>query len=305
MTIDRRAYYAGLGNRATAGRGLSAPSVALAGGHGSRSWLAAAERQSGGALAGLAPETWLALGESYSKCAHFIHSPLRREWFADLTRQQVAEAAAALTLLDTHAGSTAATPDDVVALLWDCEYDRVHRRSLGLTVPGLNALDARLHGGGALTASTVRTLSELCDRWNGPAFRHRDPLVNFALGFVRAAAVHFTLLRSRPFGAHSAATARVVEIQLLLEIDEISIRQAGQLSIHYSRDRAEYERFAHDESVGIAAFVDYAAAGFRWALRQQMLDSRTFFPQRRTQLYRDNFARSGVTGPAWEPADGQ
>ena len=117
--------------------------------------------------------------------------------------------------------------------------------------------------------------------------------------------MHFTLLRSRPFGAHSAATAQVVEIQLLLEIDEISIRQAGLLSIHYARDRDNYQRFALDESVGVAAFVDYAAAGFRWALRQQMLASRTFFPQRRTQLYRDNFAHSSVSGPAWEPADGQ
>jgi hypothetical protein len=293
MTIHRQSYYSGIGGRAVANAGLSSTAHTH---HDASDWLAAAAHQSTFDLRDIAPAAWLALGESHSKCAHFIHSPMRPEWAVDLTRQQVGEAAAALLYLDDRDDATA---DGIASELRELEYDRVHRRSLGLTPQGIHARHARLrHGSGlsapiALSEPTLRGLGELCDRLQGPVFRPRESLLNFALGFIRAALVHFELLRLRPFAEASGMTARVVEIGLLLEVDEISIRQAGLLSVHYASTRDRYERFATDAVLQPVDFVDYAAIGFRDALRQQLHGSRTFFPLRRAQLFQEN-AREAI-----------
>ena len=280
MTVTRWSQYPGIGNRAFGGRVLDAPADALA--DGGDHWLSIAGRQAALDLDAIDAETWLALGECYSKCAHFIHSPLLAEWFDDLTRRQFGEAVDALRQLATADGSgSRQLPDE----LRELERERVHRRSIGLTVQGMHSLHTRLHGGAPLSASAIAGLRALCDRLNGPAFRHHEPEVNFALGFIRAVVVHHTLVHLQPFGASSAATARVVEVALLLELDEISVRQAGLLSIHYARTPDAYAQFVTGDA---ATFVDYAAAGFRDALRAQMLGSRTFFPERRAELFRAN-----------------
>jgi hypothetical protein len=111
--------------------------------------------------------------------------------------------------------------------------------------------------------------------------------LNFALGFMRSALVHYQLLRMRPFAEASGMTARVIEFGLLLEIDEVSIRQAGLLSVHYASTRDTYERFAADAALRPVDFLDYAAVGFRDALRQQLHGTRTFFPLRRAQLFEE------------------
>src|SRR5205814_6904429 len=137
----------------------------------------------------IAPAAWLALGESHSKCAHFVHSPMRPEWATDLTAQQVGEAAAALLSLDDREDAGA---DGITNEMRELDYERVHRRSLGLTPQGIYALQARLrHDSGrsapiTLSEPTLRDLGELCNRLQGPVFRHREPLLNFALGFIRA-----------------------------------------------------------------------------------------------------------------------
>ena len=281
MTVTRWSQYPGIGNRASGGRVLGAPARVA---DGDDHWLSVAGRQSALDLEAIDPETWLALGECYSKCAHFIHSPLLPEWLDDLTRQQVGEAIDALQRLAAADGSgSRQLPDE----LRELERERVHRRSLGLTVQGMHALHTRLHGTPLLSASAVAGLRVLCDRLDGPAFRHHEPEVNFALGFIRAVAAHHALVQLRPFGAASAATARVIEVALLLELDEISIRQAGLLSIHYARTSDAYARLVHD-GARATAFIDYAAAGLRDALRAQMHGSRTFFPERRAELFRHN-----------------
>ena len=297
MAVNRTSFYAGIGGRASARRGLPSAASATAD-HNERSWLISAARLANVDLEEIVFEAWLALGESYSKCAHFIHSPLRPEWFEALTREQVGEAAAALFHLeDVDPATQDDTTAELVRELRELDRERVHRRSLGLTAQGLNTLNTRLHPGAVeMSEPTWQVLCNICDRLNGPAFQHGEPLLNFALAFVRATLAHFELLRARPFGAQSAATARVVEFGLLLEIDEISIRQAGLLSIHYASTRGTYQQFRIDPGVRAVDFVNYAAVGFRRALREQMHDSRLFLPRGRLQLFRENFVRSRLNG---------
>jgi hypothetical protein len=40
----------------------------------------------------------------------------------------------------------------------------------------------------------------------------------------------------------------------------------------------------------VVEFIDYAAAGFREAVRGQMHSTRTFFPDHRSELFRSNAA---------------
>jgi hypothetical protein len=295
MTFSRSAHYGGLGTRTIAGRGLGAGARTARGDD--RDWLSAASTRSGIDLRDVASETWMALGESFSKCAHFIHSPLLPEWADDLTRRQVREAVDALVALAHRERAVDGSAEQVAAPLRDActaelhelGRERVHRRSLGITPQWLHAQHARLHGGGPLTAAAIAVLQPPCESLHGPAFAHAEPPVHFALGFVRAVALHHALLQSRPFGASSAAVARLAEIGALLELDEISIRQAGLLSVHYAATDDAYDRFRNGGGSAVE-FIDYAALGFRDAVRRQMHDTRTFFPDRRAELFRANAA---------------
>ena len=101
--------------------------------------------------------------------------------------------------------------------------------------------------------------------------------------------MHHALLQSKPFGESSGSPARLAEIALLLEVDEISIRQAGLLSVHYASTFETYVALGQ-RGASVVEFIDYAAVGLRDAVRGQMHGTRTFFPDHRSELFRSNAA---------------
>lgn len=114
-------------------------------------------------------------------------------------------------------------------------------------------------------------LEQLCAWLNSDQFVVTGPL-RLAHGILRAILAHLYLAWIHPFGDGNGRTARLLELQLLIEAG-VPTPAAHLLSNHYNDTRAEYYRMLDRSSstpAGALEFVRYALEGFVDGLRGQI-----------------------------------
>lgn len=130
---------------------------------------------------------------------------------------------------------------------------------------------------GAYRAPAARDVgalvADMCDWLNGPAFVAPDDRVELRapLTIVKAIVAHLYLVWIHPFGDGNGRTARLIELQILLQ-SGFPMPTCQLLSNHYNATRSAYYRELHraGETGQPYDFIAYAVEGFRDGLRDQL-----------------------------------
>lgn len=130
---------------------------------------------------------------------------------------------------------------------------------------------------GAYRAPAARDVdalvTEMCNWLNGPAFIAPADRVELRapLAIVKAIVAHLYLVWIHPFGDGNGRTARLVELQILLQ-SGFPMPTCQLLSNHYNVTRSAYYRELHraGETGQPYDFITYAVEGFRDGLKDQL-----------------------------------
>jgi len=116
-------------------------------------------------------------------------------------------------------------------------------------------------------------LDHLCEWLNGDAFDapEDNPELAPPLAIVKAVVAHLYLAWIHPFGDGNGRTARLLELQILLQAG-FPLATCQLLSNHYNQTRTEYYRQLDraSKSQTETRFIAYAAQGFVDQLREQL-----------------------------------
>lgn len=108
-----------------------------------------------------------------------------------------------------------------------------------------------------------------------------------AMGILKAIIAHLYIAWIHPFGDGNGRTARLVELQLLMECG-VPSAAAQLLSNHYNQTRSEYYRQldrASKSGGDIISFIRYALQGFVDGLKEQLL----FIQQQQVEVHWQNY----------------
>jgi Fic family protein len=158
------------------------------------------------------------------------------------------------------------------------EYNRMVLKELPLSdgvIPGqLNLRPVGVAGAryrGAPPEDCEYLLNRLCDWLNhGFVLPGKENLI--AYGLIKAILAHIYLVWIHPFGDGNGRTARLMELQILLE-SGIPSPAAHLLSNHYNETREEYYRqlqMTSSSGGNIIPFIEYAVTGFIYQLKNQL-----------------------------------
>lgn len=124
---------------------------------------------------------------------------------------------------------------------------------------------------GAPPEDCERLIDQLCEWLNGGDFTAPVGLET-VYAIIKAIIAHLYLAWIHPFGDGNGRTARLIELQILLQAG-IPSPAAHLLSNHYNQTRAEYYRqlaLASRSGGNILPFVEYAVRGFVDGLKEQL-----------------------------------
>lgn len=116
-------------------------------------------------------------------------------------------------------------------------------------------------------------LQRLCEWLNGLSLDERDEPMQLALAVLKAVVAHVYIAWIHPFGDGNGRTARLVEVQLLLQSRQVPLPAAFVLSNHYNQTRDRYYRELDRSSQSgghLEPFIRYALQGFADGLREQL-----------------------------------
>jgi Fic family protein len=119
-------------------------------------------------------------------------------------------------------------------------------------------------------------LDRLCEWLNGDDFKAGgDGLRRFPWALMKAAIAHLYLAWIHPFGDGNGRTARLVELQILLEAG-VPMSATHLLSNHYNATRSEYYRQLSraSQTQNPVPFLKYAIQGFVDGIRAQLMQVR-------------------------------
>ncbi|MCL5736118.1 MAG: Fic family protein [Actinobacteria bacterium] len=117
-------------------------------------------------------------------------------------------------------------------------------------------------------------LERMCDWLNGLELPDgQSENMQFALAVLKAIVSHVYLAWIHPFGEGNGRTARLIEVQLLLQSGFVPLPAAFILSNHYNQTRDKYYRELDKSSRtggDLGSFIAYAMQGFVDGLREQL-----------------------------------
>lgn len=116
-------------------------------------------------------------------------------------------------------------------------------------------------------------LDRLCTWLNGLSLPDQGDDMQFALAVLKALIAHVYIAWIHPFGDGNGRTARLVEVQLLLQSRQVPLPAAFLLSNHYNQTRDRYYRELDRSSKSggdLAPFMRYALQGYVDGLREQL-----------------------------------
>jgi len=115
-------------------------------------------------------------------------------------------------------------------------------------------------------------LEQLCSWLNGDDFAAGDPILVFPFAVLKAVLAHLYIAWIHPFGDGNGRTARLIELQLLMQSGLVSMPASHLLSNHYNQTRSRYyqELDRASKTGDVAEFVRYALEGFVDGLRSQL-----------------------------------
>lgn len=125
---------------------------------------------------------------------------------------------------------------------------------------------------GAPAADCHLLLERLCDWLNAPEFRPTNTSSRMAWGILRAILAHLYLAWIHPFGDGNGRTARLMELQILLDAG-VPMPTAHLLSNFYNQTRSEYYRqldYASQSGGETLPFIEYALQGLVDGLKEQL-----------------------------------
>jgi len=125
---------------------------------------------------------------------------------------------------------------------------------------------------GAPAADCQILIDRLCDWLNAPEFRPVDVSSRMNWGILRAILAHLYLAWIHPFGDGNGRTARLMELQILLDAG-VPMPTAHLLSNFYNQTRSEYYRqldYASQSGGDILPFIEYALQGLVDGLKEQL-----------------------------------
>lgn len=141
-------------------------------------------------------------------------------------------------------------------------------------VPG----ETRTHsvGVGNYRGAPAEDCDYLLDRmatWLNKLEAPKNPELEFPIAVLKAILAHLYIAWIHPFGDGNGRTARLIELQLLLQAGA-SVPAAHLLSDHYNRTREMYyielDKTSKREGYPVEGFVEYALQGFVDELREQI-----------------------------------
>ncbi|UGU31400.1 Fic family protein [Mycolicibacterium smegmatis] len=141
-------------------------------------------------------------------------------------------------------------------------------------VPG----ETRTHsvGVGSYRGAPAEDCDYLLDRmakWLNDLDAPDRPELAFPIAVLKAILAHLYIAWIHPFGDGNGRTARLIELQLMLQAGA-SVPASHLLSDHYNRTRDMYyielEKTSKREGYPVEGFIDYALQGFVDELREQI-----------------------------------
>jgi Fic family protein len=134
-------------------------------------------------------------------------------------------------------------------------------------------------------------LVERLSEWlNGSNFAVNDEELKFSADIFRAILAHLYIAWIHPFGDGNGRTARLVEVQLLMQAG-VPSPACYLLSNHYNLTRDRYYRQldrASRSQDGVMSFVEYAVQGFVDGLREQL----KFIRKQQLEVTWENYVHS-------------
>ncbi|MHB0981483.1 MAG: Fic family protein [Thermoleophilia bacterium] len=121
-------------------------------------------------------------------------------------------------------------------------------------------------------------LERLCHWLNSLTLDDHSSGMQFALAVLKAILAHVYIAWIHPFGDGNGRTARLIEVQLLMQSGFFPMPSAFVLSNHYNQTRDKYYRELDKSSrTGgeLQSFIDYAVQGLVDGLREQLHVIRT------------------------------
>lgn len=116
-------------------------------------------------------------------------------------------------------------------------------------------------------------LDHLCEWLNSLSLEEQGDEMQFALSVLKALIAHVYIAWIHPFGDGNGRTARLVEVQLLLQSHQVPLPAAFLLSDHYNQTRDKYYRELDRSSRSggdLEHFIRYALQGYVDGLREQL-----------------------------------
>lgn len=152
---------------------------------------------------------------------------------------------------------------------------------------------------GAPAADCQELLERLCQWLNAPEFRPTNPENRMVWGILRAILAHLYLAWIHPFGDGNGRTARLMELQILLDAG-VPMPASHLLSNFYNQTRTEYYRqldYASRSGGDVFPFIEYALQGFVDGLKEQLEVVRDYQWEVvwRDLVFRTFSGRSGAT----------
>lgn len=129
---------------------------------------------------------------------------------------------------------------------------------------------------GAPAEDCEHLLRRLCEWLSGPDFRvgsGGDPHMVFLDTILKALLTHLYIAWIHPFGDGNGRTARLLEVEILLQSGLVSMPASHLLSNHYNMTRSQYYREldrASKSGGDVTSFLKYAMQGFVDGLIQQL-----------------------------------
>jgi Fic family protein len=128
--------------------------------------------------------------------------------------------------------------------------------------------------------------------------------MRFALSVLKAIIAHVYIAWIHPFGDGNGRTARLVEVQLLLQSRRVPVPAAFILSNHYNQTRDKYYRELDRSSKSggdLWPFIKYAAEGFVDGLKEQL----SYIREQQLDVTWRNFVHSKFDGKETKTAERQ
>ena len=125
---------------------------------------------------------------------------------------------------------------------------------------------------GAPAADCELLLDRLCNWLNESEFRPSEASSRMSWGILRAVLAHLYLAWIHPFGDGNGRTARLMELQILLDAG-VPMPTSHLLSNFYNQTRTEYYRqldYASQSGGDIFPFIEYALQGLVDGLKEQL-----------------------------------